>query len=187
MNHWGQASYLGKLFPYKVDPGYAANKLALLLHDRLFRFNEALEMNLYLVTQENDPDVKTQLNLMENYFTAGLYSEGNRLIDTIKPGLTEPAAQGYLILLAVFATCNWAGLDDPIKASGQLQNLVSLVKKQTRNFKLDREFPGSKYFIRTNPALASHREWLLQLFTALEKTNRDRILAELIQLKPHKQ
>jgi hypothetical protein len=104
-----------------------------------------------------------------------------------KPGLTNPAAQGYLIYLAVFETCNWAGLDDPVKASGQLENLVNLVKKQPLDFKLDRDFPGSKYFIRTNPALATHREWLLQLFTALEKTNRDRILAELIQLKPHKQ
>ncbi len=168
---------------YKVEPAYAANKLALLLHDRLFRFNEALEMNLYLVKPENNPTMESRLSLVENYFIAGLYSEGNRLIDTIKPGLTDPAAQGYLILLALFETCNWAGLDDPVKASGQLEVLVSLVKKQPLDFKLDREFPGCKYYIRTNPALASHREWLLQLFTALEKTGRDRILAELEKLK----
>lgn len=169
---------------YKVYPRYAANKLAFLLHDRLFRFKEALEMNLYLVNQENDPDVNAIFRLVENCFTAGLYSEGNQLIKKIKPVLTDPAAQGYLILLAVFETCNWVGLDDPVKASGQLEDLVSLVKKQPRDFKLGREFPGCKYFIRTNPALASHREWLLQLFTALEKTGRDRILADLKKLKP---
>ena len=65
--------------------------------------------------------------------------------------------------------------------------LVNLVKKQPRDFKLDWDFPGSKYFIRTNPGLESHRDWLLPLFTALEKTGRDNILAELKQLKPHKQ
>lgn len=172
---------------YKVRPGDTANKLAHLLNDRLFLFKEALEMNLYLVNQENDPDVKTKLNLVENYFTAALYTEGNRLIKKIKPDLTEPADQGYLILLAVFETCNLAGLDYPAKASVQLEDLISLVKKQPLDFKLDREFPGSKYFIRTNPALTSHREWLLPLFTALEKTGRDNILAELKKLKPHKQ
>jgi tetratricopeptide (TPR) repeat protein len=164
---------------YKVYPGYAANKLALLLHDRLFRFKEALEMNRYLVNRENDPDVKALFRLVENYFTAGLYPEGNRLIKEIKPVLTDPAASRYLILLAIFETGNWAGLDEPVKASLQLENLVSLVKKQPRDFKLNWDFPGSKYFIRTCQALEPHRDWLLTLFTALEKTGRDNILAEL--------
>jgi hypothetical protein len=137
-----------------------------------------------LANRENDPDVNAMFRLVENYFTAGLYTEGNRLITGLKPLLKDTAASQYLIRLEVFAAGNWAGLDDPAKASVHLQNLVSLVEKQPPDFKLDRNFPGSKYYIQTHPALEPHRTWLLSLFTALEKTGRDSILAQLKKLRP---
>ena len=169
---------------YKVDPNYAANKLALLLHDRVFRFKESLEMTLYLAKQKDAPDVNILLQLVENYFTAGLYSEGNRLITGIKPLIKDPAASHSLILLELFASGNWAGLDDPVKASVHLENLVRLVEKQPGDFKFDWNFTGTKYFIRTNKALEPHREWLLSLFTPMEKTGRDSIVSELKKLRP---
>jgi tetratricopeptide (TPR) repeat protein len=168
---------------YKVNPGDAAAKLVVLLHNRVFQFNEALEMNLYLVNPENNPPVETRLSLVENYFTAGLYSEGNRLIAEIKPLLKGSAADQNLILLAVFEIGNWTGLADSGKASAQLENLVRLVENQPPDFKLDWNFPGTKHFIQTDPALAPHRTWLLSIFTALEQTGRDRILTELKKLK----
>ena len=40
-------------------------------------------------------------------------------------------------------------------------------------------FIGTKYFTETNAAVAVQREWLLAFFSALEKSGREEILAEL--------
>jgi tetratricopeptide (TPR) repeat protein len=169
---------------YKVDPAYAANKLAILLHDRVFRFKEALEMTLYLAKQKDAPDVNILLQLVENYFTTGLYNEGNHIIQKLRTVLTDTSDINIPIFSKIFEIANCVGLDDTAKAAELLENLIKQVEKQPTDFKLDWNFTGTKYFIRTHKALEPHRTWLLALFNAMEKTGRDSIVSELKKLRP---
>ncbi|MGD2086479.1 MAG: toll/interleukin-1 receptor domain-containing protein [Candidatus Aminicenantes bacterium] len=169
---------------YKIYPADAANKLALLLHDRVFRFKEALEMTLYLAKQKDAPDVNILLQLVENYFTTGFYNEGNRFIQKLRAALKDHSYSNFLIISKIFEISNCVGLDDTGKAAELLESLIKQVEKQPTDFKLGWNFIGTKYFIRTHKAIEPHREWLLSLFTALEKTGRDSIVSELKKLRP---
>jgi tetratricopeptide (TPR) repeat protein len=169
---------------YKIYPAYAANKLAILLHDRVFRFKEALEMNIFLLKQRDTYSMEALFRLVENYFTTGLYNEGSNFIQKFRVVLTDPFYIKRSIFSKIFEIANYVVLDDTSKAAELLENLIKQVEKLQPDFKLDRNFIGTKYFIRTNKALEPHREWLLSLFTAMEKTGRDSIVSELKKLRP---
>jgi tetratricopeptide (TPR) repeat protein len=166
---------------FKVDPGYAARKLAVLYHDRVFRFDKTLEMNLYVVNRD-EPDAVALLRLMENYFTAGHYSEGNQYIDALKSKLTDPSFSKVLIFLQVFEIANFVGLNQVDTAGEGLMKLIELIGEQGPDYKVGWDFRGTKHFVRTHKSMESHREWLLLFFAALEKDNRDGILTGLREL-----
>jgi tetratricopeptide (TPR) repeat protein len=167
---------------YKVYPRNAAKKLVPLFHDKVFRFEKALEMKQYLVKQY-PTDRTAQLNLVESYFTSGRFKEGNQHILQVKSLFSVPSNNRILIILEVFAVGNFIGLNETGKAAEHLDILVNLIEKQPQDFKLDWDFTGTRYFIRTNKALEPHGKWLVSFFTALEKDHRDAILTDLNQLR----
>ena len=57
-----------------------------------------------------------------------------------------------------------------------LDALIHALQQQPEDYTVDWDFKDINYFITTSEALASHREWLLSLFAALEEPNRDAIL-----------
>ena len=164
---------------YKVYPAYAADKLASLYHDRVFRFEKALEMNRYLVKQ--DPNNRNALlNLVENLFTIRNFREGNQLIAKLKTAAKDSPTR--LILLTLFETANFIVLNQKDTAAAQLKILVDLVSKQAPGYKPGWIFTGTKHFIRTDKTLEPHRQILLTLFTAFEQTDRETILKKLSPL-----
>jgi tetratricopeptide (TPR) repeat protein len=137
-----------------------------------------------LAKQKDAPDVNILLQLVENYFTNGLYNEGNHFIQKLRAVLANTSNSKIPIISKIFGIANCVVLDDTGKAAELLENLIKQVKKQPTDFKLDWIFTGTKYFIRTNKSLEPHREWLLSLFSAVEKTGRDSIVSELKKLRP---
>lgn len=166
---------------YKVYPVIAASKLAELYHNRVFRFDKALEMNLYLVNRE-EPYAESMLRLVENYFTAGYYSEGNQYIDAFKSALVDSSLSEVFIIFQIFEIDNFVGLNQDAAASLRLVKLINLIGEQAPDYKVEWNFTGSKYYVSDNEALAHYRVWLMSFFAALEKDNRDDILAALKKL-----
>jgi tetratricopeptide (TPR) repeat protein len=164
---------------YKVYPAYAADKLASLYHDRVFRFEKALEMNIYLVEQERANRIVAQ-RIVENFFTTRLFKEGNQLIAKLKTAAKDSPTR--LILLTLFETANFIVLNQKDTAAAQLKTLVDLVSKQAPGYKPGWIFTGTKHFIRTDKTLEPHRQILLTLFTAFEQTDRETILKKLSPL-----
>ena len=165
---------------FKVDPSYAAYRLGYLYHNKVFLFEKSLEMNLYLIKRGFYIQPVT-LKLMENYFTAGRFKKGiqhmEMIMDVVK---THP---DVLIFLTLFKTANFIGLNDTGKAADQFDTLIHMIESQPPFYKLNWDFTGTKYFIKTNKNLVPHRKWLLAFFTALEKKGRDKILTELKKLR----
>ncbi len=164
---------------HKVYPAYAANKLASLYHDRIFRFEKALEMNRLLVKSDVS-DETANLSLVENLFTTRLFKEGNQLIAKLKTAAKDSPAG--LILLTLYETANFIVLNQNDTAAAQLKTLVDMVSKQAPDYKPGWVFTGTKHFIRTDKTLEPHRQMLLTLFTAFEQTDRETILKKLAPL-----
>jgi tetratricopeptide (TPR) repeat protein len=167
---------------YKVYPRYVAHKLATIYHDKVFRFEKSLEMNLYLVNQDSS-DRSAQLRLVESYFTTGRFKQGNQHILRLKDVYSDPSYSIIAIFLKVFEIANFVGLNETGKAADQLEILIDIIGKQSQDFKLGWEFTGTKYFIQTNKELEPHEKWLLSFFTALEKEDRNAIIAGLTKLR----
>ncbi len=167
---------------YKIYPDYAAGKLAVLYHDRVFQFENALEMNLYLIAQE--PLHPTALiRLVENYFTAARFTDGNQHIAKLKPVFSDGSSPPILVFLMIYEIANAIGLDLSDTSAIQLDKLIALVEKQEQGFNVGWDFTGSKHFVRNHQALAPQREWLLSFFAALEQPDRDAIIKELKSLR----
>ncbi|MDZ7314431.1 MAG: hypothetical protein ONB45_24505 [candidate division KSB1 bacterium] len=70
------------------------------------------------------------------------------------------------------------------QVSANLETLQLTIASQPDPFKVSWTFEGTKHFIRVEPQLARYREWLLQLFAAVEiEDGREAILAALQEVR----
>lgn len=165
---------------YKVYPFYAAAKLSSLYQNKAFLFKKALDLNLFHI--KNYPkDLATHLRIVENCFTSCFFTEGNEYIATMKSVFADFSY--HLIILKIFEISNFMGLNNHDTAEMHLEILITQIRKQKQDFKIEWDFTGTKYFIHNNKALEPHREWRLPFFTSLEKIGRDAILKDLRELK----
>jgi len=171
---------------YKVNPDSAAERLAVIYHDKVFQFDKALEMNRYLANREGDAKNRALPGLIENLFTVGRYNESLQTIETFKSILNDSPSSKDVALAHAFEIAAWICLDNPDKERKISNTLMELLKQQPETFSLSKDFPGVKYFIENNKNLGHHRQWLLAFFTALEKDNRDGIIANLEALSKKK-
>ncbi len=140
-------------------------------------------MHRYLINRDGSAKTEAFLGLIEDLLSLGNYKESLQNIDTAKSALKDSSSNRNLILVHAFEIADWVCLDNPGKAREILNILIGLLKQQPGNFDLDWEFTGTKHFIENNKKLERHRQWLLSFFTALEKGNRDVIIASLEALK----
>jgi len=164
---------------YKVNPDSAAERLAVIYHDKVFQFDKALEMNRCLANREGDTKNQPLFGFIENLFTVGLFNESLQTIEAFKSILKDSSSSKDLALVHAFEIADWICLDNPNKERKILNTLMELLKQQPEAFTLPKDFPGAKYFIENNKNLEHHRQWLLAFFTALEKDNRDGIITGL--------
>ncbi|MCH7755388.1 hypothetical protein IH970_09750 [candidate division KSB1 bacterium] len=175
------ASYDSVLKVYHDDQN-AYQTASLIYHEVLFNYDEGFILNQNWLARHPD-DQSAQLNFAEKHFTTGRFSECETRIAEILEN-PEVAASSKIALQAV-GLANATALGKLSETNGSLEQLISMVSNQVDTFKVSWQFNGTRHFIDTseNEHLATHRDWLLSLFQALEGENRQAILAALRQVQ----
>ncbi len=168
----------------KVYPDYqeAYQTASLIYHETIFNYDQAFILNQNWHERHPD-DQSARLDFAEKHFTTGRFPECETRIAEILEN-PEVAASSQVALQAV-GLANATALAKLSETNDSLERLISTVSTQVESFKVSWQFNGTRHFIdiSENEHLATHREWLLSLFQALEGENRQAILAALRQVQ----
>ena len=74
---------------------------------------------------------------------------------------------------------NLLALNQASEVPLRINALIEAIASQPADFKIGWSFEGTKHFISQNEKLAANRDWLAQLFAAMDGENRDAIVAGL--------
>lgn len=163
-------------FFYSAGEMRALNRLSFLLHERVFRFLEAFEIDQQR-QQLDSTDISILCDFAEKHFTTARFTEAEtRLAELIANPDIEESSKTALRAIGI---ANLLALQKPAAVKPQLQQLVETVSAQADSFTVTWTFEGTKTFIRQSESLAPYRDWLLSLFAALEAENREAILVKL--------
>lgn len=150
------------------------------LHDGLFQFEKAFDFKKKWLDRHPD-DLIAQSDLAENYFTTAKFVESIQLINKL---LTNPdiEVETKTALRVIEIGCLLA-TDQSRAVSAKLDALIDEVRKQPINFRVRWIFRGTRHFVEEHKKLAGHREWLEQLFDAVENNNHDTLLTGVTDLQ----
>jgi tetratricopeptide (TPR) repeat protein len=123
-------------------------------------------------------DLVTQINCAENLFTTSRFSEFKEIIVPLMK-IPEIPNDAKICLFGV-EIANLLALNEEGMALAKIDTIKAFIAIQPEDFKLIRcSFDGSAYFISHNEKLAYYRNWILELFDALESNDRNTILTNL--------
>jgi len=162
----------------KVYPDYekAYRIASYLYHNVLFNFPAAYQENKSWL-ELNPDDISAQCDFVEQHFTSSRFSECEKLVVSL---LKNPEIDTHVnIALRAIEIANLVALNKTSQIPDKLDNLVSNITSQPDTFKVNWSFEGTKHFISQNEKLAPYRQWLIQLFEALEQEGRENILVAL--------
>ncbi len=144
-------------------------------HDRLFRFDRALELDERLVGV--DPSAANRTELMEGALTAARFDV---CLEQAGP-LSDSATTAPLIPVrdALELACQWGSGNK----SGALAAEGALKKDAAEGKKADWNFAGTLHFLSESPAFAKGRAAWVALFTAIENDDAAGMTAALGQLE----
>jgi hypothetical protein len=152
-----------------------------LLHEQQFNFPEAFTIDQQRLQLE---PINTSFlsDFAEKHFTTGRFAEcETRLAALLANAEITPSTQTALRTIQI---ANAVGLNQTSKIPAYLETLQQTIASQPDTFKVGWSFEGTKYFISQNEKLAPYREWLLQLFAAMEiKDGREAMLAALREVR----
>ena len=167
----------------EVHPNFrfAYERARTLEHDVLFNYQRAFKLS-QLWLQRNPDDLSAAADLAEKYLTIGNFEESERRISSL---LSDVKVEAKLkIPLQAIEIANLSALKRSTEVWSKLKNLLELLQTQPADFKLQWSFEGTKHFVSESQQLAASKDWLMQLFRALEGENRDAIVKELKVLYP---
>jgi len=173
MENWEKAAECYANLVEKAPTAEAVQKLSLIYHEYLFRFEDAYALDWLWVVKWENYDAGSVCNFIEKHFTTARFEEAEKLLaETLENLKPEPLL--YFPMLAIhIATLTALNKTGDIRA--QMNLLITAVETQPEDFKITWTFNGTKHFIQTSDKLTARREWLLSLFTALEGKNRKEI------------
>jgi tetratricopeptide (TPR) repeat protein len=149
-----------------------------LYHNAAFKYKEALALNQEWLARHPD-DVLAQATLAENLCTTGQIVECGRRVNALVASREFPSSDK--VALRAIEIVTLLALDQPGQVQAQMDALITEVSSQPPQFKCEWIFDGMRHFISQHQALSAHRDWLRQLFDALEGKDRDTILNSLRQ------
>jgi tetratricopeptide (TPR) repeat protein len=166
-----------QVYPDDEEAYYAAH---VLYHEKLFAFEEAFALSRQWL-RRHSADVEAQSQFAEQCLTTGRFAEAAEYFASLLADSTlEPRLKVPLQALEIVARLALHP-NEPI--SEQLQCLRVTITGQAKNFSLGWTFGGVKHFVGQEARLTPYRAWLLKLFTALEKKDREAMLNCLADLE----
>jgi tetratricopeptide (TPR) repeat protein len=166
-----------QVYPDDEEAYYAAH---VLYHEKLFAFEEAFALSRQWL-RRHSADVEAQSQFAEQCITTGRFAEAVEYFASLLADSTlEPRLKVPLQALEIVARLALHP-NEPI--SEQLQRLRVTITGQAKNFSLGWTFGGVKHFVGQEARLTPYRAWLLELFTALEKKDREAMLNCLADLE----
>ena len=171
LNEWTSAAqcYENVL---EIHPDFrpAYEKARFLEHEVVFNYQRAFKLNESWL-QRNPNDVSAAANFTENHFTTGNFAEYERRISSLLADVNlDPKSK---IAIRALEIANLVALNRSTEIPSRLKNLIEALEAQPADFKVQRSFAGIKYFINLSEQFASRRNWLLELFAAMEGENRE--------------
>lgn len=168
---------------------------ATLNHDKLFSFADARTLHAQWL-ERHPKEMQVRVNLAESQLATGQFAEAEASLrvffeapvleaDSVE---TTRAAQAVVAREASVAAraIEIAALlaqDKTQGIPGKLAELRIDVAARPKDFTSGWEFEGTRHFIRQDERLAPWRDWLLQLFDALDAENRDAMLVALDKVR----
>ncbi|MDZ7304532.1 MAG: hypothetical protein ONB44_20600, partial [candidate division KSB1 bacterium] len=151
------------------------------LHEYPADYASAFTLNQNWLNRHPE-DLSAQCDFAEKHFTTGRFAECEKRITALLSNAEiEPRVK---VALRAIQIANLIGLGQTQQIPANLETLQQAIATQPDTFKVSWTFAGTKHFIRVEPQLARYREWLLQLFAAVEiKDGREAILAALQEVR----
>ncbi len=148
-------------------------------HEVIFKFERAFELHQRWLARHTD-DLDVMPDFAEAHFTTGRFSESRQHIARLLALPDNPVVTPSVrVALQAIDIANLLALGQEQEVSAKLDALVGEVSRQPATFQLLWSFRGTTYFTTQSKQLTRHREFLLKLFTALQETDRDKILVML--------
>ncbi len=152
------------------------SRLSGIYHEQLFRLADAFAINERRVKLDS-ADLSAQCDWAETHFTTARFAEAEtRLAALIANPKIRPSTQTALRVIEI---ANALALGKAESVKPKLAALIAAVTLQPADFRVGWSFNGTLHFIGTHEPLATRRNWLRQLITALQGENRDAILIAL--------
>jgi hypothetical protein len=85
--------------------------------------------------------------------------------------------------LRALEIANLIALNRSGEVPAKMKNLIEALESQKADFRVEWSFTGVKHFISQSEQFAANRVWLLGLFAAIGRENRDAIIKNLKALK----
>jgi tetratricopeptide (TPR) repeat protein len=151
-----------------------------LFHEILFEFPQAFALNQQWLERRPE-DIVAQSDFAERHLITGRFAECEERITLL---LANPAVEPRVqIALRAIHIANSLALDKTDLVLGRIDALVEDIANQPEEFTVNWSFKGTRHFIDHNERLAPHRSWLIQLFDAVEGTDREAILSALQEVR----
>lgn len=162
----------------KVDSDYrlAYERAIFLEHDVLFNYQRAFELNDSWLRKHPD-DLSALSEFAEKHFTTSKFEESRQRISSLLTN--EKVDVTVRIALRAIEIADLMALNKSNEVPLRMKTLIELVGSQPADFKVEWSFEGTKHFIDHTKELASNKDWLLRLFVAMERENRDAIVVGL--------
>ncbi len=146
------------------------------LHEKLYRFVEAFELNQqWLATHPDDESAK--MNFAEAHLTTGRFDKAEQLflgfLETPQLDVSSAIPLGLLHMAAL------VGQQEGDAVPARLEELKALMTQQAEDFSVGCSFAGTKHFISQHEAFATSRDWLLPLLDACSGKPRDDMLVAI--------
>ena len=160
---------------------YPDNKtVAWIYHERLFQFSEAFALGQKRLEQYPE-DLAARCSFAEKHFTTSRFHECEKQIAAL---LASPDVEpGLKIVLRIIEIPNLLALGKAETATFRLDTLIEAVASQSEDFKVGWTFEGAKHFISQTEELGTYRDWLMDLFRAVENEDRDATLTALREVR----
>ncbi|MEK7833683.1 MAG: hypothetical protein AAB401_21530, partial [Acidobacteriota bacterium] len=181
LSEWDKAAecYVNCLALYPNDK-ITYQRLSGIRHDISFEYEAAFKLHQQWLIQFPD-DFLAMTAFTENHFTIGRFAECRERLAALlaKPELDA----GWKIGLRLIEIASLLALGQVAEVPAKLDLLSAAVAAQPADFKTTWTFYGTLHFIGQNEKLALYREWLRQLFNAVQSENRDAIIKGLSEAK----
>jgi tetratricopeptide (TPR) repeat protein len=153
----------------------AYEKARFLEHEVLLNFPRALKLNEQWL-QRNPGDSLAAATLAENQLTTGSFEESERRISS---ALSDAKIEAQIkIPVRAIEIANLVALNRSTEVPSKLNDLIKVLEGQPVDFKVRWSFAGIKWSV-SHKTFPAKRDWLVELFEAMEGENREAIVKKL--------